>query len=427
MTTIHLNGEDANEVIDIGGPLRLPTINLPSMNLPAMSGGILGCNLASDLIMNRKKVSADVISRSSASSSSGSRTPSEYTETETEGENNGGYNGRVKSEASSGSDDYDEDSGYENPNQRIAAEKSRIQSELDEKREIIYQLERLESRGFAIPRKFTLSNDIEEMRTEYHRLVREKEVDASVRFQRKMLVGFVTGIEFLNTKFDPFDMKLDGFSESIHENVRDYDDIFEELHDKYKATGKKMAPELRLMMSIGGSAFMFHLTNSMFKATPMPGVEAVLKNDPALMRQFQASAMNQTMSSGGGGLFGMIGNMFGMRPPMQQPPPQMSQNQSRQQQSYQQNGGHVVQNKMMGPSMDVEKLINQVHGEISLKPPPMQERFDTLSVSDEDITSLIDDEIAGVVKSTTSSNNGTNNRGTGSRSNRGSGKRTLNI
>ena len=105
----------------------------------------------------------------------------------------------------------------------------------------------------------------------------------------------------------------------------------------------------------------------------------------------------------------------------------MSQNQSRQQQSYQQNGGHVVQNKMMGPSMDVEKLINQVHGEISLKPPPMQERFDTLSVSDEDITSLIDDEIAGVVKSTTSSNNGTNNRGTGSRSNRGSGKRTLNI
>ena len=34
---------------------------------------------------------------------------------------------------------------------------------------------------------------------------------------------------------------------------------FEELHEKYKSTGKKMPPELRLLISLSGSAFMFHL------------------------------------------------------------------------------------------------------------------------------------------------------------------------
>ena len=39
----------------------------------------------------------------------------------------------------------------------------------------------------------------------------------------------------------------------------------EKLHEKYKSSGKKMAPELRLFISLSGSAFMFHLTNRMFK------------------------------------------------------------------------------------------------------------------------------------------------------------------
>jgi len=30
---------------------------------------------------------------------------------------------------------------------------------------------------------------------------------------------------------DPFDVKLDGWSENINEGINEYDDIFEELHD----------------------------------------------------------------------------------------------------------------------------------------------------------------------------------------------------
>ena len=59
--------------------------------------------------------------------------------------------------------------------------------------------------------------DFTEMKREFERITRKMEIDKSVRFQRKMLIAFVTAIEFMNTKFDPLDLKLDGWSESVHE------------------------------------------------------------------------------------------------------------------------------------------------------------------------------------------------------------------
>ena len=35
----------------------------------------------------------------------------------------------------------------------------------------------------------------------------------------------VTGLEFLNKKFDPIGAKLDGWSESVNESITDFDDI----------------------------------------------------------------------------------------------------------------------------------------------------------------------------------------------------------
>ena len=40
-------------------------------------------------------------------------------------------------------------------------------------------------------------------------------------------MAFVSGLEFLNNRFDPFDVKLDGWSEQINENLEEYDEIFE--------------------------------------------------------------------------------------------------------------------------------------------------------------------------------------------------------
>ena len=105
-----------------------------------------------------------------------------------------------------------------------------------------------------------------------------------------MLMAAITGIEFLNNKFDPFDIKIDGWGEQVNENINDYDDIFKELHEKYKSKAK-IAPELKLLFQLAGSAIMVHMTNSMFKSS-MPGMDDIMKQNPDLMKQFTQAAVN---------------------------------------------------------------------------------------------------------------------------------------
>jgi hypothetical protein len=215
----------------------------------------------------------------------------------------------------------------------------------NEKTELLYQFDRLEKKGFKIPKKFSMESSLDEMKAEYDRMKKDKEVDASVAFQRKMMLAFTTGVEFLNNKFDPFDVKLDGWSENIHESIDDYDEVFEELHGKYSSKSK-MSPEMKLIMMMGGSAFMFHLTNSMFKSS-MPQMGDVLKQNPGLMKQF-ASATANTMAQSGNdqtGMSGMFSSMFGGSSPQNHvsPIPQNS---------------HTT-NTMKGPA-NLESLLNNL-------------------------------------------------------------------
>jgi hypothetical protein len=187
----------------------------------------------------------------------------------------------------------------------------------NEKTELLYQFDRMEKKGFKLPKKFCMESSLEDMKSEFDRMKKDKEVDASVAVQRKIMLAFTTGVEFLNNKFDPFDVKLDGWSENIHESIDDYDDVFEELHTKYSSKSK-MSPEMKLIMMMGGSAFMFHLTNSMFKSS-MPQMGDVLKQNPGLMKQF-ASATANTMAQSGNdktGMSSMFSSMFGGSSPAQ--------------------------------------------------------------------------------------------------------------
>ena len=103
------------------------------------------------------------------------------------------------------------------------------------------------------------------------------------------MMAAITGIEFLNNKFDPFDIKLDGWSESVNESINDYDEVFEELAEKYGGKSE-IAPEIKLLMMLGGSAFMFHLTNTLFKSS-IPGMDDIMKQNPDLMKQFAKAAV----------------------------------------------------------------------------------------------------------------------------------------
>ena len=165
------------------------------------------------------------------------------------------------------------------------------EEEKKEKNDLINKLQRLESKGIAVSRRFTLDNTLDEIKQEYSRLVDSRNLEASLRFQRQALMSVVTGMEWMNGRFDPFDIKLDGWSESVHENVEDFDEIFEELYDKYKERGK-MPPEARLVMALAGSGFMCHVSNT-FLRSRMPSMDDVLRNNPEIAKQFATAAAKQ--------------------------------------------------------------------------------------------------------------------------------------
>ena len=176
------------------------------------------------------------------------------------------------------------------------------------KREILYQFDRMEKKGMRLPRKFTMASSLDEMKSEYDRLRRDRDIDTSVKFNRKTMITVISGLELLNNYFDPLGAKLDGWSENINENIEDYDDIFEDLHEKYKGKAK-MSPEVRLLMMLGGSAFMFHMSNTMFK-TQAPGLDEVLKQNPELAKQFAAATANTMRQKASNPIMSGIGGIF---------------------------------------------------------------------------------------------------------------------
>jgi len=217
-----------------------------------------------------------------------------------------------------------------NPDKPVPMEPKLSREEmLREKFKYLRKLEALEKKGVELSKKYSMESSLQEMMGEYETIMEEKSKQNSVKFQGNMLMAMINGIEFLNSKFDPFDIKLDGWSEQVQENITDYDDIFGELHEKYKSKAS-MAPELKLLFQLGGSAMMVHMTNTMFKSA-MPGMDDILRQNPDLMRSFQNAAVN-SMAQTNPGFGGFMSNMmnptsngtFGEPPRGMGPPPPMA-------------------------------------------------------------------------------------------------------
>jgi hypothetical protein len=210
----------------------------------------------------------------------------------------------------------------------------------DEKQDLLYKFYRLENKGMKISKKFNMHSDISEMRSEYKKIVKDSEVNSSVKFSKRMLLAVTSGIEFLNKRYDPLGVELNGWSETVMENMNDgdYDNIFERLHDKY--TGRvNTPPELELMLSLAGSAIMFHMTSTMFKQ--LPNMSDISKQNPEMMQNIMKS-MSSMMSQ------------------QQQPPQNMTQESGR---TETQQG---ERREMKGPSMNFGGLFPGMG-----PPPPM--------------------------------------------------------
>lgn len=136
----------------------------------------------------------------------------------------------------------------------------------EEKQDLLYKLHRVAQKGYPVSKKFSMFSDIKELRAEVHKIRKDSQVDASLKMSKKALIAIVSGLEFINNRYDPFSLELDGWSENVMLNVGDgdYDNVLERLCEKY-AGRVNSPPELELLMTLAGSAMMFHISNSMFK------------------------------------------------------------------------------------------------------------------------------------------------------------------
>jgi len=262
----------------------------------------------------------------------------------------------------------------------------------DEKADLLNKLTRLEKKGFQTSKRYTAYSGIDELRTEVKRIMYSIEIDQSIRFSRRMLVACITGVEFLNKRYNPFDLALDGWSESVMENVDDYDGVFEELYNKYK-TKMNVAPEVKLIMMLGGSAMMFHLTNSMFKSA-IPNMGDVMKQNPDLMKNMMEAVANTKPKEGGGDPT--------MRP-------------TQQAETFDSTG----RREMQGPGLDLSSLMGgimmppQPVSSASLRPVQEEPEDDTESLSD--IVSISGESTGGELKNVSVSGSG-GKKGRGRRS-----------
>ena len=166
------------------------------------------------------------------------------------------------------------------------------------KRAMIKSLEQWQEKGLIKNySNFNLESNYEEVEDEYEGAMDEKRKKDAVKIQQNWLVTMVNTIEYGNAMFDPFGISLDGWGESISEDVDSYNEIFEQLHEKYK--GGKMSPELSLLLRLGFSASVIHFSNKAL-STAAPGFNDVIKQSPELMRMFTNATVDSMKQSAPG-------------------------------------------------------------------------------------------------------------------------------
>tara|TARA_B100000963_G_scaffold361748_1_gene399235 strand:- start:6893 stop:7948 length:1056 start_codon:yes stop_codon:yes gene_type:complete len=201
------------------------------------------------------------------------------------------------SESSGSNDSYDSDEYSDNSSESSDDKISKTK----QKQEILLKLLNLEKKGVELSKKYSMDSKLSDLKFELEMHKNNAEIDVSVKFQQKLLVAAVTGIEFANKKFDPIDAKLDGWSESVMDNLDDYESIFIRLHEKYKDRAD-LPPELQLLVTLAGSAFMFHVTKTLFSSAMPKGLDnmqssEIMKNISKAMQQQDNSSKTNTTSN----------------------------------------------------------------------------------------------------------------------------------
>lgn len=227
-------------------------------------------------------------------------------------------NSKVRDKKTADSDSESDDSAEDTDDDSVEDSESEISDNdslpggVDKKREkqnALLKLFALEKKGVELSKKFSMSSKLSDLKFELELHTKNAEMDMSVKFQQKILMAAVTGLEMANKKFDPLGAKLEGWSESVMDNLDDYESVFMKLHEKYKDRAD-LPPELQLLVTLAGSAFMFHVTKSIFSSAMPKGMDnfqssEIMKN---ISKAMNSGSGSQEMSGPSINLSGIFGN-----------------------------------------------------------------------------------------------------------------------
>jgi hypothetical protein len=168
------------------------------------------------------------------------------------------------------------------------------------KLDMLRKLGELAQYGVKLSQNYNMNSDYFTMKYEYelHKNIRAKQ--NSVNWMSSLMLNCIYGVELMNEKYNPFDLKLTGWSEQINADINNYYDVFGEIYEKYNKPGKNMSPELKLMLMVGGSALKFHLNNTLLSnpvkmGLPLnPNSQQFDNIDPRVLEQMrQQSALDK--------------------------------------------------------------------------------------------------------------------------------------
>jgi hypothetical protein len=147
--------------------------------------------------------------------------------------------------------------------------------------ELLRKLSEIKTKGYKLTKEYDFNSSLEEMEYEYDLLKSFADKRNGVKIFRNGLLQAASVIEFLNDKYDPFDFHLSGWGEHMSVEIDSWEDVLEELYEKYKGSGKKMAPEIKLLYLIIASASAFHFTKT--QASKGLGLDSMLAANPGML------------------------------------------------------------------------------------------------------------------------------------------------
>jgi len=156
---------------------------------------------------------------------------------------------------------------------------------LKKKRLLLFKLKRLQQKGYNPSRFYDMNSSLGELTAEVESIKREANLNQGVKVTKNALVSVCSLLEYVNNRFDPMDIVLDGWSEEMNDDIQngEYDEVMEELYYKYYDK-VSMGPEMKLITMVGGSAVKFHLSHTLLK-TMVPNADVLLKQNPGLKNE----------------------------------------------------------------------------------------------------------------------------------------------